>query len=322
MKKFRWASIFTAKWKKRFGLSLTWMSWDYGQWPNWRTMAMTDKDGRFRCTVPPREARGWIRVGSSTLSFAALPDVAMAKAARKPIAARFAPFEHDFESKEEGNGVNVGDIRLELGVVLYGKVLDAAGKPMAGITLMTSGKHGPYAGRRTISNERGEYRFFPQAPGGMNISVDARHRDEKGEVISRDVRAIYAKTPVTLTNLIPEHEVIVQAGKFKTLEFKFVDRRNPPAERISYYNHLPVTGHVEVNGKLQYWRGETQRKGDVLFVKIPVNLQKAKLGLPGDKFASISYEDALGLNGKGRIDLPNLDPKLTRTIYADPPKKN
>ena len=308
------------EWKKRFGLSLAWMSFDHGQWPNWSTTVLTDPAGRFHVTVPPRKARSWIRLGTSSLGFSSHMDVALAKAQSKPLAARFAPFEKDFQSNQnEGGKVDVGDISLERGIILHGKVLDGEGQPMEGTTLITSGRHGPYAGRRTISNERGEYRFFPHAPGQVTISVDARYRDDAGKVLSRDVRGIFAKTPVTLSNLLPDLNVTLQARQFVTLKFDIVDRRRPSSDRISYYNYLPVTGHMKVNGKLQYWKGETQRKGPILIVKVPVGLQNAKLVLPGDKFATISYADETGLKGKGRLELPNLDPKLKRTIYCDLP---
>jgi hypothetical protein len=307
-------------WKKRFGIDLAWMSWDHGDWPNWQTVVTTGTNGRFQVTVPPREARSWIRLGTTTLSFGSSNDVGMPQDSKR-LAARFAPFEHDFEPANHPiDGVDVGDIQLERGVVLEGKVVDSKGEPMPNVHLLTSGRHGPYGGRRTITNERGEYRFLPHAPGDVTISVDARHRDENGKVKSRDVRAIFSKLPVTLSEDSPDLNVLLQAREYVTLKFNWVDRRQPPIERISHYNHMPITGHVEVKGKLQYWRGGSQRNGSILFLKVPVGLQNAKLVLPNDKYVTISYEDETGLTGKGRMELPNLDPKLIRTIYGDPPR--
>jgi len=316
-------------WRGRLGLrtNRVTFSWDHGQWANWRTFVRTDEIGRFRATVPPAIARNWVRIGTTSLSFVRLFDAQLKEQFPKPLAAEFAPFELEYGHELEADGrLDVGEIRLDRGVILQGKVVDAQGKPMPNLPLMTSGKHGPYAGRETMSDDEGNFRFMPHATGAISLSVDARLRDDIGKVISRDVRAVFGKMPLTLsTNLGRIKDIVVQAEDMVTLEFDWIDRRDPPSDRISYYGEFKVGGNLPgPPGVPIYWNGATQkttRDGkDIIFIKVPKRLIHARLQLATDKFVTARYEDASGLKGTGRIGLSDLDPDKHRTIYADPPK--
>lgn len=321
--------VTSGTWRGRLGMGTNRIrhSWDRGQWANWRTFVRTDELGRFTATVPPAKARNWVRIGTTSLSFVRLFDAQLEKQFPKPLAAEFAPFELEYGHDLEADGrLDVGEIRLDRGVILQGKVVDAHGKPMPNLPLMTSGKHGPYAGRETLSDEHGNFRFMPHAPGAISLSVDARLRDGKGKVISRDVRAVFGKMPLTLsTNLGRTKDIVVQAEDMVTLEFDWIDRRDPPSDRISYYGEFKVGGNLPgPPGVPIYWNGATQkttRDGkDIIFIKVPKRLMHARLQLATDKFVTARYEDESGLKGTGRIELPDLDPGKHRIIYADPPK--
>lgn len=321
--------VTSGTWRGRLGMGTNRIrhSWDRGQWANWRTFVRTDELGRFTATVPPAKARNWVRIGTTSLSFVRLFDAQLEKQFPKPLTAEFAPFELEYGHDLEADGrLDVGEIRLDRGVILQGKVVDAEGKPMPNLPLMTSGKHGPHAGRETLSDEHGNFRFMPHAPGAISLSVDARLRDEKGKIISRDVRAVFGKMPLTLsTNLGGTKDIVVQAEDMVTLEFDWIDRRDPPSDRISYYGEFKVGGNLPgPPGVPIYWNGATQKttRGgkDIMFIKVPKRLMHARLQLATDKFVTARYEDESGLKGTGRIELPDLDPGKHRTIYADPPK--
>ena len=85
------------KWKARLGMDLSFNSWDHGEWPNWAYHFETDVEGRFEITVPPDEARSWLRI--STIDFG--DNYAIDQDPRGPLKAviNYAPFEESGECR-------------------------------------------------------------------------------------------------------------------------------------------------------------------------------------------------------------------------------
>lgn len=61
--------IYNQSWKEKLGIDLTWYSFDHGDWPHWSRMIITDEAGRFSVAVPPKDARLWVRIGTTQLGF-------------------------------------------------------------------------------------------------------------------------------------------------------------------------------------------------------------------------------------------------------------
>ena len=98
-------------------------------------------------------------------------------------------------------------------------------RPLSGITLYTSGKHGPYYGRSAVSKADGGYLFLPMHPGPFMLSPYAQLHDEKGNANSRDVQAVFVQQEINLAESDKPVEMIIRAVPHITLEFDWVDRR-------------------------------------------------------------------------------------------------
>lgn len=316
-------------WKKRLGMDLTHYSFDHGDWPNWKVQIVTAADGTFETTVPPSDARSWVRIGTTGLGYGAIdPAKLRADGASKGLV-RFSPFEFELKAPQKlppdkTERLDFGTLKLERGIVLSGRVLDANGQPLKGVSLRTSGKHGPYAGRSVVSGEDGHFKFLPMKPGRFTLSPDARLRNDKGEVNSRDVQAAFVDQEVTLPESSDTHEITVRALPHVTLEFEWIDRRTKKGP-VSYYGEFTIIGRVPNEGVLwKGWAGHTEkieRDGqELLIMKVPTSLTEVKLHLPADQVVTASYEDDTTKSGPGQIELGDLTVRRRRIIYGDDPK--
>ncbi len=302
--------VSSLEWKGRLGMDPAFYSWDHGDWPNWLTRAKTDAGGNFAAAVPPAGARGWIRVSTPVV-----PEPTGS-------AAGFVPFEQDFEAPTE----DLGTLRLATGVTVTGRVLDALGQPLPGVRLMMSGPRGPYDGRHTVSETSGSFAFLPMAPGEYTMSADARLRDTAGDVVSRDVAAVVLPQTVRVPPTSETVEVTVQAVAHRRLEFAWRDLRDPPGDRVSFYNEFNVVGEVpRADGSPLHWRGDTEMGTrpdgtSTAFLKVPAELQNASLHLPSDGIVTARYEDGHGLRGPGQIELGDLADGQLGTIVGYPPE--
>lgn len=305
--------ISNQEWKKRLDMDLGFYSWDHGDWPNWSIQVVTDAQGRFQATVPPPDARSWVRVGTSQLSFTAI------SASNNNLVNQYAPFEATAPQDESDGQCAFGDLHLQAGVILKGKVLNAGGKPLPNVTLHTSSPHGPYAGRSTISGPDGSYEFLPILPGSLTLSPKANVEN------SRDVRAVFVPIPLTLPDAGEIVERNIQALPYITLEFNWVDRRTKKGQPVSYYGEFPVSGQIKLpDGSTTHFYGETElttRNGQaILYVKVPRDLINPTLTLPADSVVIASYEDPAQKHGPGTIALGDITKPIARTIYGDNPK--
>jgi beta-lactamase regulating signal transducer with metallopeptidase domain len=309
-------------WKARLGMDLSFNSWDHGDWPNWSYRFETDGEGRFEVTVPPDEARSWLRI--STFDFG--DNYAIDQDPNGPLKAviNYAPFEAQVNAVSDNGRYSSGDLQLTRGTILRGKVVDTDGKPLSGITLYTSGKHGPYYGRSAVSKADGSYQFLPMHPGPFTLSPYAQLHDEKGNAISRDVQAVFVQQEINLPQSDKPVEMIIRAVPHVTLEFDWVDRRAKKGP-VAYYGTFDVHGQVKrQDGTMAMWRGETEmqtRDGKpIVFIKVPAALKNAQLLLPADSVVTASYSDDAQSHGPGTIELADVTKPRHRVIYGDEPK--
>lgn len=327
------------EWKKRLGMDLNFYSFDHGQWPNWSRAILTDDDGGFTTTVPPENARSWIRVGTTTLGFGSInPEQFESEGTVRALAA-CVPFEAEIGGNDPGYGYTIvedrpsegslGTLQLHAGIRVRGRVVDAEGNGLEGVFLATASRRGPHAGRGTWSGEDGRFEFLPVEPGPLIIKPDARVRDVNRMVISRDVQAVFIEREY----FVPSEavELIVQAVPHVEVEFEWIDRRADQEATASYYGHFKghfkVVGHYPLHDDQRaYWHGETkliERDGrKFLVVKVPRKLIKPTLVLVQDRAVTASYEDEAGKkSGPGRLELGDITKPIRRTIYGDEPRQ-
>lgn len=313
--------INSQEWKKRLDMDLGFNSWDHGDWANWSYRFDTDAEGKFEITVPPDDARSWIRV--STMEFG--NNLARDIDPDGPFKAvvKYAPFEQQVERPSVNGKLDMGDLQVTRGTVLRGKVVDSEGKALSGITLYTSGKHGPYFGRMAVSGVDGKYEFLPMHPGPFTLSPYAQYRDENGVANSRDVQAVFLPQPINLAESDKPVEMIIRAVPHITLEFDWVDRRAKKGP-VAYYGCFEMHGQVTLaDGTKPWWRGETElitRDGKpILTIKVPAALKTPALTVPADSVVTASYSDDQQKGGPGALELKDITQPRHRVIYGDEP---
>jgi hypothetical protein len=307
------------------------VSFSVSEWPNWHAATTTDEDGTFSVTVPPESARGWIRLGTHGGDFTPIDTTSIEKTNKEHPLAKFAPFEIEVNGEksrqiDESNGVaELGELRLSKGIVLRGRVVDAAGWGLPGVHLFTSSERGPYAGRKTVSRVDGLFEFTPMNAGKFTLSPDAHVRDEKGMKDSRDVSAVFVSQQVTLREDEETKELVVRALPHVEMEFDWVDRRKEKGPG-AYYGCFRLTGHVpQASGSKAWWTGETEKvtRGgrEVLVVKVPAEVTELSILLHPDERVTPSYSDERVEGGTGEVRLHDIKRKMRRAIYGDEPKK-
>ena len=223
-----------------------------------------------------------------------------------------------------------GDLQLEAGVIVRGRVVDAEGNGLSHVHLTTTGSHGPHSGRKAISGEDGKFEFPAIRAGILTVHPDARLRDiskpAHQKVISRDVQAVFIDQSFTIISALGSNEIIIRAVPHTEVLFEWVDRRADKTQPIAYYGAFRVRGYMpDDDGKPStYWTSETERvKRDgksLLAVKIPTQLLKPELMLLADRRVTASYSDTNGItSGPGIVQLGDITANITRTIFGDEP---
>ncbi len=319
-------------WMKRLGRQTVLNTWDHGQWPNWTHSATTAEDGSFSVTVPPSDARSWVRVGTGNLDFTAIDVSAGALKNKNHALVCYAPFEVEVNGGngtrliDESDGViELGEMHLQNGVVLRGQVLDSDGSPLEGVHLTTSNRHGPHGGRKAVSKPDGSFEFLPMTPGTIQLSPDARLRNDRGDVNSRDVQAVFTSQEVSIPESSDVVDLTVQAVKHVMLEFEWVDRRAQKGP-VSYYGEFKITGRIPIRqDDSVWWHGATEkirREGkEYLSVKVPAEIIEPTLRLPADQSVTASYSDGEVTSGPGKIRLGDITKPMKRVIYGDEPRR-
>jgi hypothetical protein len=306
------------------------VSFSVSEWPNWSASTKTEQDGTFSVTVPPDSARSWMRLGTHGGGFHSIDTTSIEKTNKDHPLAKFAPFEIEVNGEksrkvDESNGVaDLGELRLSKGIVLRGRVVDAAGRGLAGVQLRTSSERGPYAGRKTASRADGAFEFRSMNAGTFTLSPDAHSRDKDGKTDSRDVAAVFVSQQVTLREDEATKELVVRALPHAELEFDWVDRRKEKGP-VAYYGCFGLTGKVpQSDGSKAWWSGETEKvtRGgrEMLVVKVPEEVTGLSIFLHPDQFVTPSYGDERVEGGTGEVRLHDIKRKMRRVIYGDEPK--
>ncbi|TWU58990.1 Regulatory protein BlaR1 [Rubripirellula tenax] len=330
-------------WKEKLGMDLTLYSFDHGDWPNWSRTIVTDDAGRFRVTVPPSSSRSWLRIGTTALGFGPQIGVGEDEAVTQRLA-KCLPLEIQYGGNNRGNvlivsdktdaedmALHAGNLQLETGVIVRGRVVDAEGNGLSNVHLTTTGPHGPHSGRKAISGDDGIFEFPVMAAGNVTIHPDARLRDGKeqlpGTANSRDVQAVFVSQSFTIAKTSLPQELTIRAVPHTEVAFEWVDRRTDKTQPIAYYGAFRVRGHMpDENGKPgAYWTSKTERVErdgkSILVVKIPTQLLKPELMLVADRRVTASYSDSSGLtSGPGIVQLGDITSGTTRTIFGDEPR--
>jgi hypothetical protein len=294
--------------------------------------------------VPPKDARFWFRIGTTQLGFGPQIDFGENEAITQRLA-KCVPLEIQYGGNSRSNMLivhdiaenddvflHVGELLLETGVIVRGRVVDPEGKGLSNVHLTSTGPHGPHSGRSATSGEDGKFEFPAMVAGNLTVHPDARLREDKanviGEVVSRDVQAVFVDQSFMIPAAIVPHQITIHAVPHTEVTFEWVDRREDKTQPIAFYGAFRVRGHMpDENGKpATYWTSETERVErdgkQWLTVKIPTQLLKPDLMLAADSKVTASYRDSTGvISGPGIVELGDITANTTRTIFGDEPRK-
>jgi hypothetical protein len=104
----------------------------------------------------------------------------------------------------------VPPIELEPTITVRGRVLDAAGSPIAGATVVGTCEGGrclPFLGRRTVTDARGEFRLPPSPNNTVAIGKPARLLIRLGGGAEHEASAIPSEDGAVAVRLPVEGEV-------------------------------------------------------------------------------------------------------------------
>jgi beta-lactamase regulating signal transducer with metallopeptidase domain/protocatechuate 3,4-dioxygenase beta subunit len=253
-------------------------TFEYGSFAD----ARTDDKGRFSLwVISPGPAYLWL-----------LPE-------------KYVPETHVLKDNKRGD---LGTFVLHEGITIRGQVLDAQGKPLAGINVNAESQDRneeitlPVAdniNRSAVSNDKGEFVMNPLPPGHYNIKPDVYARDAStGDRKQRPFEAVFAAKKLTLKAGENPDPIEVRASPHIVIEAQAFDSKGKKARSHEFH----VFGQIDGT----FWFG--QAKGDPdgrLIARVPHGLEQVQLDLSTNEHGALRWRrgDKGELHNQRRIDL-------------------
>jgi beta-lactamase regulating signal transducer with metallopeptidase domain len=262
--------------------------------------ARTDAKGRFSIwVITPGPAYLWL-----------LPE-------------KYVPETHILKDNKRGD---LGAFVLREGIVIRGKLLDAQGKPLAGVNVNAESQDGneeitlPVAdniNRSGVSNDKGEFEMNPLPPGNYQIKPDVFARDaSKDDRQQRKFDAVFIAKKLTLKAGEKPEPIEVRAAPHVVIEAQAYDSKGKKARSHEFF----VFGQIDGTS----WFG--QAKGDPdghLVARIPHGLEGVQLDLMTNEHGSLRWRrgDKGELHNQRRVELGtvNEDVKDLQIIRYEAP---
>lgn len=251
----------------------------------------TDAQGRFRLVViTPGPAVFWI-----------LPE-------------NYAPSTHGVRENKRGD---VGAFTLTKGVRFRGKVLDAKGKPVAGVHVNAEaqGQSEELQGlpvadqinRSADTNDQGEFEMAPLPPGSYRVRPDEHVRDgsKSDRPTRRPLPAVFVAQKVILKDGAEPQNVEVRAVPHVTFEAQYVDAKGKPTRGHDCF----IFGQFD--GMSWFGQGKPDATGKIV-AHVPHGLEKVQLDLMTNEHGVLRWRKKKDgpLNNNRRVDLGTLNDDL------------
>lgn len=263
----------------------------------------TDAGGRFRLVLTtPGAAVFWI-----------LPP-------------KHAPSRHVLKKDKRGD---LGTFGLHDGIVLRGKVLDAKGKPVAGVNVnadiadrdedLQGLNVADSINRSGVSDDKGEFVLAPLPPGSYSVKPDAYPRDSSLSRTERKVRpvaGVYLPLSVKLTEGKEADPIEVRAVPHVTIEAQYY---NAKGEKTRGH-----AGHVFGQMDKKSWFGEAKvDKDGKMTIDVPHGLERVQFSLMTNEHGVLRWRKKAGeplQNGRDiRLETVNDDVKGIEIIHYKAP---
>lgn len=252
---------------------------EYGSFAETRS----DADGKFRLSlITPGPAVFWILPGE------------------------FVPSTHGLKDNKRGD---LGTFTLTSGVRLRGKVLDARGKPMAGVNVNAETRErseelqnlmvADAINRSAITNAKGEFEMRPLPPGTYRVKPDEHARDSAQDRNERKTIPVAGVFVTQITNIKEGMEPIeVCAVPHVTIEAQYLDSKGKPTR-----GHSPfVFGRMDREG--WHAQGKVDANGKMV-LQVPHGLDGVRIGLSTNEHGVLRWRRSKdgALNNGHNIDL-------------------
>ena len=248
----------------------------------------TDAKGRFRAVLTtPGEAIFWI-----------LPK-------------DYAPSTHKLPNDKRGD---LGTFALAQGIRFKGKVLDAKGKPLAGVYVNVSREGVPEEervqgvgdgiSRSGLSNGKGEFEVGPLAPGTYTVQPGEHNGDgtlERYDRKRRPLSAVFLRQRLILKEGQQPETVEVRAVPHVVIEAQHYDNKGKKTRGHSFF----VFGQLDGNS----WFGQGKQDADgKVTALVPHGLERAQLDLMTNEHGVLRHRKTKNdpLSNKRRVDLGTL----------------
>jgi hypothetical protein len=253
---------------------------EYGSFADTRT----DAEGRFRLVViTPGPAVFWI-----------LPD-------------EFCPSTHALKDGKRGD---LGTFALRDGARLRGRVLDAQGKPMAGVNVNAELRGneelqslglpvGDATSRSATTDAGGEFAMGPLAPGEYRVKPDEHVRDSSKDGRKRQpLPAVFVAKNLTLKEGASPPRLELRASPHVVVEAQYVDAKG----KRTRGHECMVFGQMDKTS----WFGEGKADADgKITAYLPHGLQNVQLDLMTNEHGVLRWRKnaADTLHNNRRVDL-------------------
>jgi uncharacterized GH25 family protein len=254
---------------------------EYGSFADTRT----DPKGNFRLTlITPGPAVFWI-----------LPE-------------NYSPSTHGLKDSKRGD---LGTFTLARGIRLRGKVLDARGKPLAGVHVNAEARErseelpnlpvADHINRSATTNDKGEFAMGPLPAGKYRVKPDERPRDATRDYkrgAQRPLPAVFVAQTVTLNAGTEKQPIEVRAVPHITIEAQYLDSKGKPTRG----HNCHIFGRIDKD----YWFGDAKADANGKIVAdVPHGMERTEFSLSTNEHGVLRWRKTKGgpLSASRRINL-------------------
>jgi beta-lactamase regulating signal transducer with metallopeptidase domain/uncharacterized GH25 family protein len=221
-----------------------------------------------------------------------------------------APEAHRVPEDKRGD---LGLFVLKKGTPLKGRVLDAQGRPVAGVFVNAEHQRSQsdstleglmvadMLNRSATTDADGRFTLAPLPPGDYNVKPDEHARDGATRE-KKEVPAVFVAQKLTLKEGETPEPLEIRAAPQVVIEAQWLDGKGQPS--WGFESHV----FGQIDGTFWFGTAKPDAKGKVV-ARVPHGLENVQLNLMTNEHGAIKYRTARGepLRGGRRIMLGTLD---------------
>jgi protocatechuate 3,4-dioxygenase beta subunit len=228
---------------------------------------------------------------------------------------KYAPSTHAVMEKRG----DLGTITLKDGIVVKGKVLDTANKPVKGVYVNADRGRGgededaanffsrhPVADhirRAALTDDKGEFTFGPLSPGTYTVQPGEYSQDPSSDDRTRRPLAdVFVSRKLVLKDGDKPEPLTIRASPTVLIEAQYYDSKGNKTRG----HEVSVFGYVDK----AWWHGESKKEADgKVVVRVPHGLEKTELSLSTNEHGSLRWRKSKDapLQNDWRINLGTLN---------------